>query len=398
MKKSLFAVAVATAFAGAAQAQSSVTVYGTLDASIGQATQKNTSAGTTVTTTQRTTANGDGALSTSVLGLRGTEDLGRGMSASFGLEFDLIDIGSGGTGANVDSTTAADAAISASTGNSNTAGGFGARQSWLGIRDTSLGELRIGRQFSVMHAAYINGAAGAGNNVAGAVYSSGTNGFVNSAAVRPYDVFINRAITYMAPTTAGVSIALQASSQYVSSAETAAATANSFVGGSLTYTGVKDLTASYAYARVGINGTAVTSGDTNTATHIIAANYNFGPVQPFANWSQRSIDRANGDNQAKTSAMEIGLRAPITPTLGVWASAFQGARTTGLNNTTTNTTTALASGSADLKGYQIGATYGFSKRTTAYAIYGTQEIKGKNSQANNKIATDHVAIGLRHTF
>jgi len=40
MKKSLFAVAVATAFAGAAQAQSSVTVYGTLDASIGQATQK----------------------------------------------------------------------------------------------------------------------------------------------------------------------------------------------------------------------------------------------------------------------------------------------------------------------------------------------------------------------
>ena len=397
MKKSLFAVAVATAFAGAAQAQSSVTVYGNLDAAIGQATQKNTTAGATVTTTQRTTANGDGALSTSLFGLRGTEDLGRGMSASFGLEFDLIDIGSGGTGANVDSATAADAAIGASTGNSNTAGGFGARQSWLGISDKSLGQLRIGRQFSVMHAAYMNGAAGAGNNVAGAVYSAGTNGFVNSAGVRPYDVFINRAITYMAPTTAGVSIALQASSQYVSSAETAAATANSFVGGSLTYTGVKNLTASYAYARVGINGTAVTSGDANTVTHILAANYNFGPVQPFANWSQRSIDRSNGDNQAKTSAMEIGLRAPITPTLGVWASGFQGARTSGLTNTAT-TTTALGSGSADLKGYQIGATYGFSKRTTAYAIYGTQEVKGKNAQANTKIATDHVAIGLRHTF
>jgi len=397
MKKSLFAVAVATAFAGAAQAQSSVTVYGNLDAAIGQATQKNTTAGATVTTIQRTTGNGDGALSTSLFGLRGTEDLGRGMSASFVLEYDLTDIGSGGTGANVDSTTAADAAIGASVGNSNTAGGFGARQSWLGIRDNSLGELRIGRQTSVMHAAYMNGAAGAGNNVAGAVYSSGTNGFVNSAAVRPYDVFINRAITYMAPTTAGVSIALQASSQYVSSAETAAATANSFVGGSLTYTGVKNLTASYAYARVGINGTAVTSGDTNTATHILAANYNFGPVQPFANWSQRSIDRSNGDNQAKTSAMEIGLRAPITPTLGVWASGFQGARTSGLTNTAT-TTTALGSGSADLKGYQIGATYGFSKRTTAYAIYGTQEVKGKNAQTNTKIATDHVAIGLRHTF
>jgi predicted porin len=32
MKKSLFAVAAATAFTGAAQAQSSVTVYGILDA------------------------------------------------------------------------------------------------------------------------------------------------------------------------------------------------------------------------------------------------------------------------------------------------------------------------------------------------------------------------------
>lgn len=397
MKKSLIAVAVATAFAGAAQAQSSVTVYGTLDGSIGQATNKNTTAGATVTTIQRTTVNGDGALSTSILGLRGTEDLGRGMSASFGLEFDLVDIGSGGTGANVDSTTSADASISASTGNSNTAGGFGARQSWLGIKDNSLGELRIGRQFSVMHAAYMNGAAGAGNNVAGAVYSAGTNGFVNSAGVRPYDVFINRAVTYMAPTVAGVSLQLQGSSQYVSSAETAASTANSMVGAALTYTGVKNLTASYAYARVGINSTTATSGDTNAVTHIVAANYNFGPVQPFANWSQRSIDRANGDNQAKTSAVEVGLRAPITSTFGVWASMFQGARSTGLSNTAT-TTTALASGSADLKGFQIGATYGFSKRTTAYAIYGAQEIKGKNAQANTKIASDAVAIGLRHTF
>jgi len=397
MKKSLIAVAVATAFAGAAQAQSSVTVYGTLDGSIGQATNKNTTAGATVTTIQRTTANGDGALSTSILGLRGTEDLGRGMSASFGLEFDLVDIGSGGTGANVDSTTVADASISASTGNSNTAGGFGARQSWLGIKDNSLGELRIGRQFSVVHAAYMNGAAGAGNNVAGAVYSAGTNGFVNSSSVRPYDVFINRAVTYMAPTVAGVSLQLQGSSQYVSSAETAASTANSMVGAALTYTGVKKLTASYAYARVGINATTATSGDTNTVTHIVAANYDFGPVQPFANWSQRSIDRANGDNQAKTSAVEVGLRAPITSTFGVWASMFQGARSTGLNNTAT-TTTALASGSADLKGFQIGATYGFSKRTTAYAIYGAQEIKGKNAQANTKIASDAVAIGLRHTF
>jgi len=47
MKKSLLAVAAMTAFAGAAQAQSSVTVYGVLD--VGYINQKSDGAGTSAT-------------------------------------------------------------------------------------------------------------------------------------------------------------------------------------------------------------------------------------------------------------------------------------------------------------------------------------------------------------
>jgi hypothetical protein len=398
MKKSLFALAAVGAFTGAAQAQSSVTVYGTLDAAVTQATNKYTASGVVTTQTSRTTANGDGALSTSLFGLRGTEDLGGGNRASFVLEYDLIDIGSGGTGANVESKTSANTLING-TANANTvsAAGFGARQSWLGL-STNMGELRIGRQFSVMHSVFMAGSAGAGNNMAGAVYSSGTNAAVNDSSVRPYDVFIDRAITYRAPVVSGIQLELQGSAQYITSGETVAATANSQIGAAVTYTGVKNLTAAYSMVKVGINSVTATSGDTNLTTHVVAANYNFGPVQAFGNWSTRTLDWASGANAAKTTNSEIGFRAPVTPTIGLWASAFTGQRSSGLSSNTATTTVALASGQADTKGFQVGATYAFSKRTTAYGIFGSQEIKGKAAQNTAKVSSEGLALGLRHTF
>ena len=71
MKKSLFALAVLGAVAGAAQAQTAVTVYGAID--IGIVKVKN-----------QTTAIGRG--DNNKLGFKGTEDLGGGLSALFQLE------------------------------------------------------------------------------------------------------------------------------------------------------------------------------------------------------------------------------------------------------------------------------------------------------------------------
>lgn len=72
MKKSLLALAVLGAFAGAASAQSSVTVYGTLDLAFAK----------DIGTDDNAIADNTG----SRLGFRGVEDLGGGMKALFGIE------------------------------------------------------------------------------------------------------------------------------------------------------------------------------------------------------------------------------------------------------------------------------------------------------------------------
>jgi predicted porin len=72
MKKSLLALAALTAFAGAASAQSSVTLYGRVDLSVAK----------NLGTDAKSIQNGSG----SRLGLRGSEDLGGGLSALFNIE------------------------------------------------------------------------------------------------------------------------------------------------------------------------------------------------------------------------------------------------------------------------------------------------------------------------
>ena len=72
MKKSLLALAALTAFAGAASAQSSVTLYGRVELA----------AGKNIGSDAKVLQNGSG----SRFGVRGVEDLGGGMSADFNLE------------------------------------------------------------------------------------------------------------------------------------------------------------------------------------------------------------------------------------------------------------------------------------------------------------------------
>ena len=73
MKKSLLAVAAMSAFAGAAQAQSSVTVYGILDVGYVGGHTRNTTTNP-VNNTVYNGFSGTGAEQTSRLGFKGVED------------------------------------------------------------------------------------------------------------------------------------------------------------------------------------------------------------------------------------------------------------------------------------------------------------------------------------
>jgi len=89
MKKSLLALAALTAFAGAASAQSSVTLFGIVDLSVNSV--KNGS------TTMKTMSSDN--LNSNRLGFRGTEDLGGGLRAGFWIE-GAMSPDTGGTGQN----------------------------------------------------------------------------------------------------------------------------------------------------------------------------------------------------------------------------------------------------------------------------------------------------------
>jgi len=389
MKKSLLALATLGAFAGAAQAQSSVSVYGVMDGSYTSAENesKTTAAGATSKTNSRNTVNGDGAYSTSRLGFRGTEDLGGGKTAQFVLEYDLINIGNGANGT--------DTAVNQTSNTNARTESLGARYSWIGIGDKALGALRIGRQESSMHGAFTNGLAGQANNMQGSIYSSGSsNANVISAAVRPYDVFVDQAITYVAPSMNGLDIQVQYSQNAYSAGSTTASSGFAQAGASIRYSGVKNLVVAYGFQQD--NAVVASTSNSKRTVNAITANYDLGVARVFGlgSWHKTS-NLATSATPRDQTAYEVGVRAPVGKQVEIWGSTFMGDKKESTNGATLTTTT---TGPADLSGFQLGTQYNFSKRTTAYAIYGTQKVKGKNQATNTEISSTCYAIGLRHTF
>ncbi len=87
MKKSLVALAVFGAFTGLAQADnSSVTVYGIVDAGVMTASKAPNPTAANPNNTGSVTAFQDAQMAPSIYGLKGTEDLGGGLKAGFQLE------------------------------------------------------------------------------------------------------------------------------------------------------------------------------------------------------------------------------------------------------------------------------------------------------------------------
>jgi len=404
MKKSLIALAALSTIAGSAMAQSSVTVYGTVDISYGDAKNEYTqSAGSVTTLKSKNTGNGDGALSTSVIGFKGTEDLGSGLKANFVLEYDLVDAGTGGNGNTSISKTAADSSsnLNRSVASADSINGLGARFSWVGVSDARLGELRLGRQAQSIHSVVVGGSAGAGNNVAGTIYSAGMNGNANDATIRPHLVFVNRAVTYVSPTFNGLTAEIQTANHDVDNNGVVSYAKET--GGSLKYAQGK-FTAAYGIATTELDDTSwTTTGNTKYKQQALNATYDLGVAKLFALQTKRKDTVANAF-VAETKVNELGVSAPYGR-FTVWASAFSGDRdgsyTTAVTDlgTTAATLTSFNKASADVKGQQVGVKYDLSKRTAAYAIWGKQSIKATvASTANAQVETTQTAVGIRHAF
>jgi predicted porin len=131
-----------------------------------------------------------------------------------------------------------------------------------------------------------------------------------------------------------------------------------------------------------------TLADVNTATdskvksNAIGAGYNFGVAKVTAQyWDVKTTNNLTPTSSSDVEAMYLGVRVPMGKTT-LFASYVDG------ENTTNNV-------KLDREGYQVGATYSFSKRTTAYVAYGEDEI---GTAAGKDTKADQIAFGLVHTF
>ena len=166
MKKSLLAIAAMTAFAGAAQAQSSVTIYGILDVGVmGQ-----TNSGSLNSSTGGTSANlkdpasasyprnGNsfgfmaGGESANRIGFKGQEDLGGGTKAIFQLEqrFSSANGSSNATGLPGNGLTTVGMGNMSSFGDSSNQGQLFNGMAYAGLSNDKYGTLTLGRQQTLM--------------------------------------------------------------------------------------------------------------------------------------------------------------------------------------------------------------------------------------------------------
>jgi len=397
MKKTIFAVAAVAAFSGAAHAQSSVTLYGVMDVSTNSGEDQIQLGATTTTVKQRTTGAGKDGLASSRIGIRGVEDLGGGLKANFVWEQGIVSVATGGTGVGQASTNTADASVSTA--------GSGAftdpRAAWVGLSG-GFGEMRIGRQTTSIHNVIGAYSAGGANNVAGALYSAGGS-VANTSNVRNYEVYANRLVQYTSPVMSGFQLTIQTAQQAaVSETTSSAITSTSTNGTNLSYVSGK-FSAGLAYQAAYLNGStaASTTADIKQVNTAAGASYNFGVAQVFTEYLTFKATNSAGATLTKSAGYELGVKAPVTKTVDVWASVLGGSKTGGdgyTSTTTLNRSLTAIQGQGDVSGFQLGSKYNLSKRTSVYAIGGTQSIKGTGTSTGNKNTATQMALGINHVF
>jgi len=360
MKKSMLALAALTAFAGAASAQSSVTIWGIVDATyaIGN--------GSLTDKTQVTNS----GYNSSRLGFRGVEDMGGGSKAGFWLEAGVNnDNGSMGT----TSTN------NQSTGSSGGGGMTFNRRSTVSWGGT-WGELRLGRDYTPHfwnHTVYdpfgTNGV--------------GTSQIQNSALGGTTQVRASNSIAYIYGqgfngNSLGPGNGFHAFVQmYRGENNTGAATSNDGNGFSFRL-GYDAGPLSVAFANA---NTKFAAGKVTTSN--VGASYNLGVAKISAEWDQ---DKVAGGK--KGTGTLLGANIPMgTDEIRVAMSNYK---------------TQTAAGVTDGKANKLALGYvtNLSKRTALYATYARVSNSGISAQALNGATTaaggssTGMDFGVRHAF
>ncbi|MDW8335851.1 MAG: porin [Tepidimonas sp.] len=348
MKKSLLAMAALLA-AGSALAQSSVTIYGRVDLSVGSIKDDGTGAGANKgKNINQMFHGGQGGLTTSRWGLRGTEDLGGGLKAAFQLENRF----NPDTGASQDPFFRGEASLSL-------IGGFG--QLKLGRSTTVYDDMRaLGQSRDVFDSAFT--ASSNGVFARGGDYSSRWDNKISyySPDLGGFYVGVDHALNEKTGTDVRDGYALKVGY------------ATKVLNVGLGYQDEKRRTTNN-------NITTITRSDKYT---VLAARYDFGAfaLSGMVNWRDGG-QPANGDDEEYS----IGVQVPMDA--WTFSAGLASAKTK-------KATTAGNNGKAS--GFALGVTYSLSKRTRLYAGY--RDVEVKNNVGIKTKDERLYAIGVRHDF
>jgi general bacterial porin, GBP family len=388
MKKILVSAAVCSVFSITAHAQSSVTLYGVIDAGVVYANNSHVPGSAS---SGQSWGVGSGTVSNTLWGLKGSEDLGGGMHAIFKLE----------SGFNVNN--------GAFTQPNEIFG----RQSYVGVQSNQYGTVTLGKQYDST-VDYVAPLSAAGQDLG------------NNLAAHPFDndnldssFSINNSVKYESANYSGFKFG----GLYGFSNQAGGFSDNRAYSAGASYAnGPLSIAASYMQINNpgggGNPGGAVSSAD-NTAPFVAArqrtfgggVNYAFGPATVGLVYTHTKLDgldaintndgySALSGNSLRFDNYEINTRYALTPALSL-AGAY----------TFTNGSFSTNTGDTKPKYHQFSllADYGLSKRTDVYlegvyqhasggdgGLLGDAAINGVSPSTTDQQVV--VTVGMRHRF
>ena len=384
MKKKFLTTAILATIAGAAHAQSSVTLYGSIDAGISYNSHVKNATGGSSSLWQY----GDGVAQGSRWGLRGAEDLGGGLKAIFVLEN----------------------GFNSGTGAAGQGGALFGRQAFVGLTKDTIGSLTFGRQYSFS------------TDVLGSQYSTGGNTVSGNWAYHFNDIDqltssrINNSVKFQSVNISGFTFG--GLYGFSNTTSFAGAPSSSSTSSSRAYSfganyGYGPFSLGAAYTNINYPGSATPAFSTtianlpqttlqNLRSFGVGGRYIVGPATFWALWTNTLLSPIAGSSTLY-NAYEAGGKYAFTP-------ALSGAL---------GYTYSRASGSATAHWNQVNASvdYALSKRTDVYGLVtyqdgsGTlpngQKVQAQIGDSTSSIfapsgtgSQDQVAVrvGIRHKF
>lgn len=365
-KKSLVAVAAMLAAAGAAHAQNSLKVYGSIDLGIGSfeaAHEKGASS--------RVTAVESGRMMTSFIGFAGSEDLGGGLKAEFALESFI--------GADNGSTV------------KNNAGNFWGRASNVALSG-DFGKVALGQYDNPLFTSgYTYNPFGSSYGYSPTMRHLYSFNGASGTPVLGFDTGWVNSVTYESPNFSGFSVVAQYALKETTASGASAGDKNSYAiagtyaagpfAATLTYVDAGPSHAS-GLASFTLGATGASAYVTKEKVTNLGASYDFGVVKAFGQYTYRkdNTGELTGDPKVTDKIFQLGVSVPVTEKGSVLASFGQLKRKE-----------AGSSESGKDEVFSLGYDYFLSKRTDVYGVF-------SNNRQTGLVSGQSFAVGIKHAF